>query len=299
LIACRMLVDDSNLCGEGPLWDVTSQTLYWTDTVGKKFYLYDWKLQRRRLLLEGFEICGSAFDASGGFILANSSGIWFWRPTIKPLLIAADVGGIKLQINDCIADPEGRLLAGSAFYSPSEKYPLGKLFCIHSNGSVQILDDGFHLANGLGFSPDHKTLYFTDSIERKIYAYSYDAQQGRVRNRRTFVHVNSSSGLPDGLTVDAQGYVWSAEWYGGCICRYDPDGTLERRVSIPAKQTSSLAFGGPELRDIFVTSAAKPEPMPVMPSGYDPHSGCIGGALYHLNLGIRGCAEYRTRFHIR
>jgi D-xylonolactonase len=295
---CTTLADDGNLCGESPLWDATRQILYWTDIVGKKFYAFDLYSQRKRILLQDFEVCGCALDASGAITLANSLGIWFWRPPANPTLIASEFAGIKLQINDCIADPEGRLLAGSAFYLPSGSYQLGSLFCIHRNGSVQILDEGFHLANGLGFSPDRKTLYFTDSIQRRIYAYSYDALQGRVSDRRTFVQLHRNSGLPDGLTVDAEGHVWSAEWYGGCVCRYDPDGKLERRISLPAKQISSLAFGGPDLTDIFVTSAAKPEAMPVMPSGYDPHSGCIGGALYRLNLGIVGCVEYRTRFHL-
>jgi sugar lactone lactonase YvrE len=119
--------------------------------------------------------------------------------------------------------------------------------------------------------------------------------KGRVRDRRVFARVDSNSGLPDGLTVDAEGFVWSAEWYGGCISRYDPEGTLERRIPVPAKQSSSLTFGGPDLRDIFVTSAAKSEPMPVMPPGYDPQNGYFGGALFHLNAGIQGRVEYRTK----
>ena len=298
-MSCRTLVADGNLCGESPLWDARYQRLYWTDIIKQEFYAYDWISQQKHVLLRGFEVCGCAFDSSGGLILTNSSGVWFWGQSKIPILVASGIAGIKLQINDCIADPVGRLLAGSTFYTPSEHYPLGKLFCIDRNGNVRILDEGFHLANGLGFSPDSRTLYFADSIKRAIYAYSYDSLQGQVGGRRIFVQLDSSSGLPDGLTVDAQGYVWSAEWYGGCIRRYDPDGKVERSIPLPAKQISSLAFGGPDLTDIFITSAAKPEPMPVMPPDYDPYSGCIGGDLYHVNLGIPGCAEYRTRFDLR
>jgi sugar lactone lactonase YvrE len=89
-----------------------------------------------------------------------------------------------------------------------------------------------------------------------------------------------------------------AEWYGGSISRYDPDGQLERRIPVPAKQSSSLTFGGPDLRDIFVTSAARSEPMPVMPRGYDPDNGYFGGPLFHLNVGIQGRLEYRTRLEV-
>jgi len=110
--------------------------------------------------------------------------------------------------------------------------------------------------------------------------------------------VNSNAGLPDGLTLDAEGFVWSAEWYGSRISSHASDGTLERQISVPAKQSSSLMFGGPDLRDIFITSAAKSEPMPVMPPGYDPDTGYFGGALFQLNAGIRGRLEYRTRFWV-
>ena len=201
--------------------------------------------------------------------------------------------GSKCQLNDCIADPAGRLLAGSVFYDPTSKdYPLGKLIRVDTDGTAHVLDEGNHLANGLGFSVDAKTLYFTDSAARIIYAYDYEPKSGNARHRRVFVKVPATSGLPDGLTVDAEDFVWSAEWYGSRVVRYDRDGKIERTIETPAKQTSSLAFGGPDLMDIFITSAAKSEPMPIMPPGYDPNTGNFGGALYHINLGIRGKAEF-------
>lgn len=298
-MSVSLIVDDGNLCGESPVWDADEQRLYWVDLAGRKFYGYDWKTKRREILFDDFEVSGCALDRSGGFTFINSAGVWLWNKQEPPTQLVGTLDDVKLQLNDCIADPEGRLLAGSSFYDASPDYPLGKLFCVQSNGSVQILDEGFHLANGLGFSPDAKTLYFTDSVTRTIYAYAYDPANGHARDRRVFVKVDDKSGLPDGLTVDAEGFVWSAEWYGSCISRYDPDGKLERRIQIPAKQTSSLAFGGPDLQDVFVTSASKSEPTPVMPPGYDPDSGYFGGGLFHLHLGIQGKLEYRTRFDTR
>ncbi len=297
-MSIRLIVDDCNLCGESPIWDAGEQRLYWTDCVGRRFFSYDWKSQRREVLLDDFEVTGCALDHSGGLTFINSGGVWLWNKKDRPIQLDHKLEE-KLQLNDCIADPEGRLLAGSCFYDASEDYPLGKLFCVQSNGSVQILDEGFHLANGLGFSPDAKTLYFTDSVTRTIYVYSYDAVNGRAHGRRIFVKVDDNSGLPDGLTVDAEGFVWSAEWYGSCISRYDPDGKLERRIQVPAKQCSSLAFGGPEMQDIFVTSAFKSEATPVMPPGYDPNSGYFGGGLFHLRSAILGKLEYRTRLDTR
>ncbi len=294
-----VLVDDGNLCGESPLWDPQGNQLYWVDCLSSKFFCYDWTRKEREILLTDFEVTGCAINQSGGFVFVNNSGVWLWNGTGNtPVLVAAQAGDAKLQLNDCIADPKGRLLSGSCFYSPSEQFPLGHLFCVENNGTVRVLDDGFQLSNGLCFSPDARTLYFADSAAREIYAYSYDPENATVMNRRVFVKLDSSAGLPDGLTTDAEGFIWSAEWYGGCVTRYDPDGKVERRIHFPAKQISSLTFGGPDLTDIFVTSAGKSEPMPIMPPGYDPDAGYFGGALYHMNLGIAGRPEYRASIHL-
>jgi sugar lactone lactonase YvrE len=287
-----VIADYGDLCGESPIWNASYSRLYWTDCVDQKFYAYDWRTKTHRLVKEGLEINGCAVSQSGDFVITNNSGIWLWDGVGVPRLVAAQADGSACQMNDCIADPRGRLLAGSVFYNPSEEYPLGKLICVDTDGSARIIDEGFHLANGLGFSPDHKILYFTDSVARTIFAYDYDVTCGSVRNRRIFARVAATRGIPDGLTVDGEGFVWSAEWYGSCVVRYDPNGNVERRIDTPAKQTSSLAFGGPELTDIFITSAAKSEPMPIMPPLYDPKSGYFGGKLYHINLGIRGKAEF-------
>ncbi len=287
-----VIADYGDLCGEGPIWDARTSRLYWTDALGCKFYCYDEPAKTHRIVKEGLEIFGFALNQPGGFVITNKEGIWLWDGVQNVRLIASDVGGSKLRMNDCIADPKGRLLAGSVFYSPKEEYPLGKLLCVETDGSVRILDEGIHLSNGLGFSPDCRTLYYADSAARLIFAYDYDAATGSATNRRIFKKLPITSGLPDGLTVDAEGFVWSAEWYGSCVVRYDSDGNVERRIETPAKQTSSVMFGGPDLTDIFITSAGKSEPMPLMPPGYDPHSGCFGGRLYHINLGIRGKLEF-------
>jgi sugar lactone lactonase YvrE len=288
-----VLADYGDLCGEGPIWDVKAQRLYWADIDGRKFFCYDWASRKHWPVKEGWEVTGVALNRPGGFVVANHSGIWLWDGAGEPRLLAEQVEGSRCRMNDCIADPAGRFLAGSNLYDPANQdYPLGKLIRVDRDGAAHILDEGIHLANGLGFSVDAKTLYFTDSAARIIYAYDYDAKTGSARNRRVFVNVPATSGVPDGLTVDAEDFVWSAEWYGSRVVRYDPDGKIERAIETPAKQTSSLTFGGPELTDIFITSAGRSQPMPIMPPGYDPSAGNFGGALYHLNLGIRGKAEF-------
>lgn len=283
-----VVADYRNLCGECPVWNPQDGTLEWIDCVGLKFFRLNWNSRQHSLVKENFAINGFRRNRQGGYVITNNDGIWLWRGDGSLALVAAEADGFKCQVNDCVADPRGRLLTASYFYNPAAEYELGKLILVDPNGQARVLDEGFRLANGLGFSPDGYVLYFTDTAARRIYAYDYDLNAGAVRNRRVLVQVRNEEGLPDGLAVDSKGYIWSAQWYGSCIVRYDPDGKVERRIPMPAKQVSSLAFGGPELTDIFVTSAGQSETMPIMPPGYDPTRGNFGGPLYHVNLSITG-----------
>ena len=292
----RPIADYQDLCGEGPLWDSSRGALFWTDMTARQFYCYSWAEKQSATICTGLEICGFALNEPNGFVLVNGAGIWTWDANDEPVPVATELEGIACRMNDCIADPRGRLLAGSCFYDPhDEKYPLGHLMRVDHDGSVQILDEGIQLANGLGFSPDEQTLYFSDSAARVIYAYDYKPDFGTVHQRRIFARIPLEEGLPDGLTVDAEGFVWSAQWFGSCIVRYDPDGRVERRVAVPAKQTSALAFGGPDLTDIFVTSAHRSDALPLAPPNYDSHCGYIGGKLFQGNLAIAGKPEFRCR----
>lgn len=289
-----ILADYGDLCGECPVWDPGQGVLEWADIVGQKFYRLQWPSRRHAIVNRDIAMSGFRRNRSGGYVIANNQGVWLWDGTPDLTVVVTEIGGRRCQLNDCVADSRGRFLTATYFYDPTAQYELGSLICVDKVGKVRVLDKGFHLSNGLGFSPDEKTLYFADSAARRIYSFSYDGGSGSVSNRRVFVQVPPEEGLPDGLAVDAEGFVWSAQWYGSCIVRYDPDGKPERRIPIPAKQTSSLAFGGPDLTDIFVTSAAHSESMPIMPPGYDPTSGYFGGALYHLNLGIPGLRQHQA-----
>ena len=292
-----VIADYGDLCGECPVWD-GAQSLFWTDIAGRKFYRYCPASGGHELVHDGVQINGFRLNRTGGFVITNSEGVWLWDGENNTRLVADEVDGFKLQLNDCISDPAGRLFTGSTFYEPNNEYELGKLIRVDGNGEATIVDDGFHMANGLGFSPDHGTLYFTDSAARCIYGYDYQVKTGEIRNRRVVVQVPNTEGLPDGMTVDSEGFIWSAQWYGSCLVRYDPDGTIERRLATPAKQTSAVTFGGNDLTDIFITSAAKSAALPLMPSGYDAQRGYFGGSLYHINLGIRGKPEYKTDISI-
>jgi len=292
----EVVADYRDLCGEGPLWHERQQALYWTDITGKRLYRYTYADGKHQIIHQGLEVSGIALHESGNFVIVNGGGVWVWDLKNDLRLIAGTIENKKCALNDCIVDPEGRIFSGSCFFdATNESYEKGYLFRIDVDGTGHVVDEGISLANGLGFSPDSSTLYFADSAERVIFAYDYRPLDGSLRNRRRFVSVPSDEGLPDGLTVDAEGFIWCAHWFGACVVRYDPDGKEQQRISVPAAQSSSVAFGGPDLSDIFVTSAAVDDALPLAPPGYSPAAQRIGGALYRLNLGIRGRLEYKAR----
>ncbi|HWB87195.1 MAG TPA: SMP-30/gluconolactonase/LRE family protein [Bryobacteraceae bacterium] len=292
-------VASTDRCGECPVWDRSRQQLFWTDMVGRKFQSFDWATGKHEVVKDGIEIAGFRRNRPGGYVITNTSGIWTWDGAGELELVADAIEGVPLSMNDCTADSAGRLIAGSTYYDPSREYELGKLLSVDPAGKVTILDEGIHLSNGIGHSPDDRILYYADTSERVIYAYDYDIQSGSVSNRRIFVRVPPHEGIPDGLTVDSEGFIWSAQWYGSCVVRYDPDGKEERRIHTPAKQTSSVTFGGPDLDELYITSAGSSEALPCMPPGYDPTAGFFGGPLYRVRVDIQGREQGMTNISPR
>ena len=295
----EVVADYGDLCGEGPVWDDQNQILHWTDIDGKKFYRFLWKEQRHELVHSGFQINGYCMQQDGGYLVTNCEGVWLWDPKSKPVLLASEAEGKDCTLNDCIADPEGRVYSGSYHYNPDGTAAPSFLFRVDTDGSVHIVDDGIQFANGLALSPDCGTLYFSDSVARCIYAYDRNRQTGNLTNRRVFVQLPREEGFPDGLTVDAEGFLWCAHWFGGCVTRYDPEGKRERRVAFPATQTSSLAFGGPDLDVVFVTSAALNNMLQEAPCGYDPQKAFVGGRLFRMRVNVQGRKEYRSRIGMK
>jgi D-xylonolactonase len=166
------------------------------------------------------------------------------------------------------------------------------LLLIDTDGSAKIVDSGMGMSNGLGFSPDNKTLYFTDSYDHVIYAYDVDAETGALSNKRTFVNVARNEGLPDGMTVDAEGNVWSALWYGGRVVCYDPDGKVKSSLELPIRQVASVMFGGRDLDELYITSSSVPfKSVELAPEGYDFAVTNVGGAVYRARPGVRGRVE--------
>jgi sugar lactone lactonase YvrE len=289
----KIISDTPYLCGEAPMWDGKTNMLFWSDMLSGIIFGYNPKSGIVEKIAEGKNVSGMALRKNGGLVCACHQGAYLWDAKKGFQLIADTHNGDVLRSNDAIADAAGRFLFGTTFYGPElTGYTLGKLFKVERDGSISVLEEGVHLSNGLGFSSDNKIMYYTDTGLRTIYAYDYNLKQGSISNKRVFVKVPDNEGIPDGMTVDAEDFVWSAQWYGSCIVRYDPDGKIDRRLEVPEKQVSSLIFGGEDLTDIYVTTAAKSARLHIAPKGYDFDASGIGGPVYCFNLGIKGKAEY-------
>ena len=291
----EILASDGNRCGEAPIWDATGNRVVWVDIESALVFQFSMFDKRKAVISRGLPVAGVALNRKGGMIFAGRTGLHLWRAQDDYVTLVAEHDGQPLVFNDIIADPRGRIHAGTAYWGPNGMEKTGKLYLIAPDGSIRVMDEGIEHSNGLGFSPDNRTLYFADSGARRIYAYDVDAKTGMLARRRIFVEVPPAEGIPDGLTVDAAGHVWCAQWYGGQIVRYDPDGKVERRLPMPVKQVSSVAFGGPDLADLYITSAAEFWPSDLTPAGFDP-AAPLGGSLYRVHLDMRGKPEHMADF---
>jgi D-xylonolactonase len=190
----------------------------------------------------------------------------------------------ETRFNDVIADPEGRVFAGTMSFGERRN---GRLYRLERDGRVELVSDGHATPNGMGFSPDLSTFYFTDSRLRRIYAFDYDRVDAALENQRIVSEVDIEDveriGRSDGMTVDADGFIWSARIGAGCVLQLEPDGRLAARHDLPTKRVTSLAFGGADLCELFVTSAG----------GNDKAKhGSYAGALFSLKPGAKGRVEF-------
>lgn len=274
------------------MWDTRSQCLYWTDAMDKAVFMFDRGSGAVKKLADCVNAVSVVLHHNGGLVLGGGDGFFYWHPE-RGLRLLADTceGRPAKNINDSIADPAGRIFGGQENYREDGPYVPGYLFRLDPDGATYIVEEGLHLANGMGFSPDQRNFYLTDTIERRIYRYDYSAATGAIRNCRVLIQLEKNDGLSDGLTVDAEGFIWTARWFGGGLARYDPDGKLERLIPLPVAQPSSVMFGGPDLDELYVTSAGLEWKSPIAPDGHN-YTIPRGGQLFRLRLEVQGKPEF-------
>jgi sugar lactone lactonase YvrE len=283
---------DDNRCGEAPIWDAQNNRLLWTDIGASIVYAHHPGATTRSIISQGLPVSGIALNRDGRLVFAGATGLHLFRAPGDHKTILSERAGETLLFNDILADPSGRIYAGTVYWDDNGMQHPGKLYLIDRHGSERVVEQGIELSNGLAFSPDDRTLYYADSGARSIWSYEVDPGSGLLSHRRLFARVPGDEGIPDGLAVDSEGFLWCAQWYGGQVVRYDPDGRVNRRVPLPVRQVASLNFGGPDLLDLYITTAAENWPSALAPPGYDYTTGKFGGGIYRLRLEVPGKPEH-------
>ena len=284
----EVVADVKPLLGEGPLWDVDAERLFFVDSLGRRVFRCTAEGAEMRAWTVPSEIGAMALRRKGGAVVALRTGFHgldLESGEVEPW-VDPEPERPATRLNDGKVDPAGRFVCGSM--DTGEAEPLGSLWSLGPNRSVAELDRGIICSNGPCWSPDGATLYAADSFRGTIYAYGYDAATGAATDRRDFARVASDGGAPDGATVDEEGCVWSATVFDGRVIRYTPDGRVDREVAMPVVKITSVAFGGSGLDMLFVTSMAEP-PLP-----HHPGDGPLRGSLFAVHgLGVRGRPEPR------
>jgi sugar lactone lactonase YvrE/DNA-binding IclR family transcriptional regulator len=252
----RCVSEVRSLLGEGPIWSPRDNALYWVDILTPSVHRYDPATGADTEMPLGTMASLVVPKASGGLLVATPGGIMALDLTTRRLTAFChpEAGRTNVRYNDGKCDRRGRLWVGSMDMGAVANR--GHLFCIEANGSWKQVDTGFTVPNGIGWSPDNKTMYVTDTYRQTIYRYDFDLACATVNNRRPLITIAATDGKPDGLTVDDQGCLWVALWDAWQIARFSPEGQLLQRLRVPVPRPTSCCFGGDNLDTLYVTSAS-------------------------------------------
>ncbi|HEX2133134.1 MAG TPA: SMP-30/gluconolactonase/LRE family protein [Actinophytocola sp.] len=271
-----VVLDARAKLGEGPVWDQREEVLRWVDILPGRVHRFDPGTGEDTAFEFGEQVGTVAARASGGLVLATATGIWTCAvdgADRRHLHEVTDpVGG---RFNDGKADPWGRFWAGTML-EPGDG--AGAFYRLDPDGALHVVVTGVSVSNGIGWSPDGRTMYYVDTRTGGVDAFDHDPDTGTITGRRRFADVER--GWPDGLTVDAEGGVWVALWDGWGLRRYTPDGRLVVTVELPAQRVTSCAFGGPGLSTLYVTSAR----VGLSDPDRQPHA----GAVFACEPGVAG-----------
>lgn len=269
--------------GEGALWDARSGRLAWVDILGRRLHLADPATGATESIKVPLDIGTIAPRSAGGFVAALQDGFWIVGDGPARRIAGIPEARPGLRFNDGKCDPAGRLWAGTMAYD--EAPGAACLYRLDGAGTVTRVLEGVTISNGLAWSHDARTMYYIDTPTHRIDAFDYALATGEISNRRPHVLIPAALGSPDGMTIDAEGGLWVALWGGGAVHRY-LDGRLDRVIELPVSQPTSCAFGGPDLDQLFVTSAWKdlsPEARRAQP---------LAGSLFRCRPGVRGIPPY-------
>ena len=273
--------------GEGPYWDAESSTLLWVDIWAGLLHRTDTVTGDTQTTDVGAPLSLVLPAAGGGVVLARKSELILLDPTGGEQVIASTADPEGIRFNDGSVDPDGRVFVGSM--DNEEKDALGQLYRLEPDGTLAALITLVTISNGIAWSPSGDLMYYADSPTKRIDVFTYHPAVGGLADRRQFADMSDAVGVPDGLTVDAEGCVWVCMWDGAAIRRFTPAGTLDAVVPVPVARPTSVAFGGADLADLFVTTASidlTPAELAAQP---------LAGRLLHLRPGPVGLPATTTQ----
>jgi|TARA_S200000501_G_scaffold342270_1_gene352262 sugar lactone lactonase YvrE len=251
------IVNTRDSLGESPLWDPVTERLFWVDINRCLIHqldprtgeITDWPCKTEP---------GCLGRADNGRLVAGlRDGFYFFSPATGKFegITDPEPGKPENRVNDGKVDRAGRFWAGT-MRDPNPDEPCGALYKLEGQTALQMLD-GIRIPNSLCWSPDNQTLYFSDTRARVIWGFDFNLASGELTNRRLFVDLQGQLGRPDGATVDTEGYLWSAEYGGGRVVRYTPDGTVDKVVNLPVANVTCPTFGGTDYKTLFITTASQ------------------------------------------
>jgi D-xylonolactonase len=271
-VQAEVFVGRSFRLGENPLWDERRQVLYWTDIEAGEVWCRGWRDRDPRAVYHGPAVGGFTLQEDGRLLLFRERDVVLLDPDqgaeVEPVLELEDQG--TARFNDVIAAPDGSVFAGTI----GRQRDSGGVCHLSRDGRLTLRFRGTCISNGMGFGLDGRTFYWTCTTSRTIYRFDHRGG-GVLENRRAFVTLGPGAEVPDGLALDEDGAVWSARWDGARVVRHDQHGTEVSDIRFPVPRISSLAFGGADLRTLFVTAAE--------------------GPVYACRPGPRGRPEHRSR----
>jgi sugar lactone lactonase YvrE len=270
--------------GEGPIWDARLRRLLFLDIMRGEIHTFDPATGDHAVFEVGQPVGAITPTKWGDWVAAARDGFYRVDPATGAtmLLAAVEADLPDNRMNDGYCDPQGRFWAGTM--SMVHQREAGALYRLDPDRRVTRILAGVTTSNGIDWSPDGSRVYYVDTGTGRIDLFDFDAEHGQLLNRRPLVAVAPEQGKPDGLIVDEEGYLWLALWGGGALHRYSPDGTLDRVVPMPVSHPTKCAFGGPDLADLYVTSAStalSPEER-----ASHPHA----GSVFRMSPGVRGRA---------
>ena len=281
-IAC--VAHTMDVLGEVPRWHPIERALYWIDAFKPALHCLDPVSGKLESWTPPEKLGSFALRAGGGLLIAGRGGLAHYDPASGTLdrIVDPENGGAVNILNDGRCDRHGRFWVGSM--SKTMEHASGRLYRLE-RGQLDAVDDGIWVANGVCWSPDDKRMYFADSHVKTIFVYDFDLAAGKIGPRRIFATMNDRPGVPDGSSVDAEGFVWNAVFDGGGVVRYAPDGRLDRTVQLSVSRPTACAFGGADLATLYVTTARfRLAPNKLAAATH-------AGGLLALDVGVKGLPE--------